>query len=437
MDIITKNTELFGNKNIIKSSDTNKCIPGYYYIHTKNGLKKIKDINDNDKVLTTKGYKNIKKKVVQDKQHLSTIYTSNGEFKCTPNHRMAVVDNIYGYKWVESQNLKEGDILLTVRKPIEGIETILPKNEFSKSKKQVVDLTPDVAWFIGIFNEAGNYNTDYISDSTFVSDLTSFNITVYGFELIETIKNFIRKFDNNAKCSLKRLYDENIYTIVCNSEELSQYFNKYFKYNNNTFEIPSFIKEGTLDIRKAYIAGIIDGNVSNYDKGFVITKTNKVRADELQNICYSCGFETTNIYINNKSSMTNTLKVSTYFSMNVINSIKELHKSINYDDIYHINNSFPVKMVKDFIEDEYNTNIISDIDINNKCVYELFNKLNIDNIKSVNINDFDKYVITLNYCPSVITKVVFDCCMVEETYYIDIENNHEFYCNGYLTNNSV
>jgi ribonucleotide reductase class II len=415
---------------------TKRCLPGYSLVHTKDGLKKIKDIKEGDKVMTSKGYRNVIKKMFQGKQELSTIYTSDGEFKCTPNHRMAVVDNICGYKWVEAQDIKEGDLLLTNRRPIEGVITKLPKNEFHKFYKEQ-ELTPDIAWFIGLFNEAGNYNTDYIDDNTFVCDLTSFNITIYGYELINSIKIIIKKFDNNANCTIKRLYDENIYTILCNSEHLSNYFNKYFKNHKSTVEIPEFIKEGTLDVRKAYIAGIIDGNINNYDNGFVITKTNKKRADDIQALCYSCGFETTNTFINNKSiNMTNILKISTYFSMNVINSIKELHKKINYDDIYHGNSSFPVNMVKDFIEDEYNTDIISDVDINNKCVNDLFNKLNMDNFKRININDFDKHVLTLNYCPSIVTKIVFDICIVEETYDIEVEDKHEFYCNGYLTHNS-
>jgi hypothetical protein len=417
-----------------------KCLPTDSLIHTKKGLKTIADIKDDDKVLTPEGYRNIKNKIIQGKQHLSIIYTGCGEFKCTPNHQIAVIDSITEYKWKEAQYLKEGDILLTTRKPIEGIVTYLPKNEFifDKSDKKDIEVTADVAWFIGIFNEAGNYNTDNISNNTFVCDLNSFNITIYGEDTIDSIKRIIKSFDNNAKCTVKRLYGENIYTIVCNSHHLSDYFNKNFKNHDNYCIIPEFIKEGTLDIRKAYIAGVIDGNINNYDNGFVITKSNIKRVDELQTLCYSCGFETTNIAINsNSSNMSNVLKVTTYFTAHVLNSIIQLHMTINIDDIYHGKCSYPVDMVKDFIEDEYRVfDIISDCDINNKCVNDLFNKLNIDNSKRVNINDFDKHVLTLNYCPTVVKKVVYNNYITEDTFSIELEDNLPFYCNGYLTKNS-
>lgn len=401
------------------------CLPVKSLIHTKKGLKKILDIQENDMVMTSIGYRNIKNIIFQGKQNLATIYTECGEFRCTPNHYMAVIDNITQYKWVEAQDLKEGDRLLTTRKPIEGITTYLPINEFNNSNSNI-EITPDIGWFIGIFNEAGNYNTDYINDNTFICDMSSFNITIYGENVANSIKNIIKLLDNNAKCTIKRLYGENIYTIICNSENLTKYFNKNIK---NNYNIPKFIRESTLDVRKAYIAGIIDGNVNKYDNGFIITNSNKERVDEIQNLCYSCGFETANIFTHKKNTnMSNILKVTTHFTANILNSIKQLHVIINKDDIYDCKNSYPVNMVKNFIEDEYKDDNI----ITNKCIYDLFNKLNIDNVKNITINDFDHYVLTLNYCPVSITKVVFDNYIVEDTYNIEIEDKHEFYCNGYL-----
>jgi len=439
MAFITKNydTSFSYHNNCV---NTKRCLPADSLIHTKNGLIKISDIKEGDMVMTSSGYRKVKSKFTQGKQHLATIYTECGEFKCTRNHRMAVIDSITGYKWIETQDLKIGDMLLTTRKSIDGrFTTYLPVNEFDLSKydnsdKQVIEITADIAWFIGLFNEAGNYNSDNISKNTFVCDLTSFNITVYGNKTIDSIKNIIKIFDNNAKCTVKRLYDENIYTIVCVSDHLSHYFNKNFKNN----EIPTFIKEGTIDVRKAYIAGVIDGNINNYDNGFVITRSNKKKVDEVQALCYSCGLETINIVIsNNRNNMSNVLKVSTYFTAHVLNSIKQLHMIINIDDIYPSNISYPADMVKYFIEDEYKVdNSIRDNDINDKCMKDLFNKLNINNIERVNINDFDIHVLTLIYCPAIITKVVFDNYIVEQTYDIEIEDKHEFYCNGYLTHNS-
>lgn len=406
-------------------------LPANSLIHTKTGIKKLEDVKIGDKVLTSSGYREVKNFFIQGKQHLSTIYTGCGEFKCSPDHLIAVVNNITEYKWVEAKYLQEGDILLTTRRPIEGDITYLPKNEFCFSNKPIIELTPTIAWFIGLFNEAGNYNTDNISDSTFVPDLTSFNITVYNKDCIDSIKSIIKIFDNDAVCTVKRLYDENIYTIVCKKEHLSYYFNKYFKKFDDCDEVPIFIKNSTIDIRMAYITGVIDGNIENYDNGFVITWSNKKRVDELQSLCYSCGLETTNIVVNSRCfNMSNVLKITTYFTANVLNNISQLHMNINIDDIYNGKCSFPVKMVKDFIEDEYEGYESAE------CT-RLCNKLDMDNSEKININDFDNHVLTLNYCPTVVTKVVYDNSYMENSYDIEVDDKHEFYCDGYLIHNTL
>ena len=52
-------------------------------------------MNIGDKVLTYDGtYEDVNMVFIQGKQKLITIKTNDGFFKCTPNHKMAVLTNI-------------------------------------------------------------------------------------------------------------------------------------------------------------------------------------------------------------------------------------------------------------------------------------------------------------------------------------------------------
>ena len=147
----------------VVSGNIRRCLPEDSYVHTKDGLISIKDVEIGQKVLTMYGYNKITDKVMQGKRDLVTIVTEQGTFRCTPNHRMAVLNNNTDtnidnniYIWKTAEDLTLSDKLITSRVAIEGKKTKLPDTKaFS-----VPNLNTDIAWFIGILHSYGHYNQD-------------------------------------------------------------------------------------------------------------------------------------------------------------------------------------------------------------------------------------------------------------------------------------
>ncbi len=319
---------------IVVSGNVRRCLPKGSLIHTKNGLVKIENIKINDEVLTSKGYYKVNNIFNQGIQNLITIKTENGIFKCTKNHKMAVYKDTNNYIWKKAKDLTKNDLLMTTRQEINGYNNLcIHINQKSEELIESEISEEDLAWIIGIYQKTG-------------IDL-------------ETLINITNKFDNNKY----------IYNFI------TSYFenNKFFK------TIPDFIYESTTSIKLAYLAGIIDGIDGNIKNTIVYDKSLKW-IQELQNLCYSCGFETT---VEKSINENYDLKITTKYAKNIIELIPQIIKVLEFDNL----------ILKD---------------TNDLLKYNLVKVLRIEDN-----NDID------------------------ETFDIEVDTVHEFYCNGYLTHNSA
>ena len=316
---------------IVVAGNVRRCLPKGSLVHTNLGLIPIENIKINNKVLTSSGYENVLDVLNQGVQNIITIITEDGEFKCTLNHRMAVYISHDKYEWKMAKYLTKNDLLITSRDPILGTQTaLLPSNELI-----IPELDADIAWMLGLL-----YNTITI-------DLLDSKI--YS-KVVELLKRF--------GIEDKSMYDK-IYTYINNSTSFD--------------EIYDFIKEGYLDIRLGFIAGIIDG-YNSLDNDILCSFSSKKLVLNIQTLCYSCGIETTLI---NNSINCFELKLKTERSKCIVSLIPQLNKKI--------------KFIEDFNQQLYISKVIDILD-NNESV---------------------------------------------ETYDISVDNKHEFFCNGYLTHNSA
>ena len=236
---------------IVVAGNVRRCIPENSLIHTKNGLKKIKNIKIGDQVLTSKGYENVSNVFYQGKQQVIKIITQNGEFKCTPNHKMAVLKNTKEYYWKEAKNLNKNDILMTTREGIIGSYTKLPTSD----DVYIPELDNYIAWFIGIIQSKEPY--EYSNDGKF-----SYKFEENEYTIALRTKNCINKFiDETYDIKLELCCENNSYIVRCVSHYIQNYIFNILKTKENNC-IQKFILESYKDIRLSYIAGIIDGNLS-------------------------------------------------------------------------------------------------------------------------------------------------------------------------------
>lgn len=393
---------------IVVSGNVRRCIPYNSLVHTKNGLIKIKDIQVNDEVLTSDGYHKVNNVFKQGHQEIIKIITYDGEFECTPNHRMAVIRGLDDIEWVEAQYLRDGDILRTSRVSIDGINTRLPYY----NNMNIPELTNAMAWFIGYFHSNGFI---YINDD--IKCNSYFNIYVYdNYDIVNKLLEQIELFNNDLDIRIRKI--KNNYIIECNDYDLTYYLYKNIKTSYEITEIPNYIKQSKENIKLAYLAGVIDSNdLENNKKNLIVSSVNIKWIKDIQLLSYSCGFEV-RIHLNknykehNKNwYVNNFISIDTLHSFNIITNIPELNKSLKYNKKSHKLNGFPLYYLEDLKDRYKNNNIIS-------------------------INNFENKYNKINYCPTKVVRVEYNRDIVD-TYDIEVDDKHEFYCNGYLTHNSA
>jgi hypothetical protein len=309
------------------SGNIRRCIPKNSLVHTYDGLIKIQDIKIGDMVQTSDGYEKVNEIFIQGKQKIINIITEDGEFMCTPNHKIAVIDTNTNYKWIMAKELQLGDNLLTTRVPIVGQKTYLPKSD----DIIIPDLDNDMAWFIGVFSECGYTYSDNIY------------ISLNNYDIVSKLNKQLYKFNINFTVVFNKYRKK--YIIKCISKPLSIYLNKLKRI------IPDCIKTGLYDIRLAYITGVKDSH--NYEE--LIRNKLKKYVLQFQTLCYSCGFETKlNRICTDKHKILYSLITYTEHSTNIITN-----KLVSKKSLYH---TVPVKKIKQFNK-ELET---FDISVNNK-----------------------------------------------------------------------
>ena len=143
-------------------------------------------------------------------------------------------------------------------------------------------------------------------------------------------------------------------------------------------------------------------------------------ARDLQVLLYSCGIESrlnicTVDYPSREGwNRLHRLNLITKHSQSLLDSIPQLHKVMNQTSRSQNANGFPCK---------YET------DSKTKTKFGLYNN------KQFNLDAYDRHYGCSDIVPVSVIRLEDD--KVEKTYDIEVENRHEFICNGYLTHNSA
>lgn len=385
----------------VVAGNVRRCLPGNSMVFVQGGMMPIKDVQVGHQVLTPEGYQTILNKFIQGKQKLIKIITQDGDFKCTPNHRMAVCSSYKNLIWKEAQHLESGDRLLTSRCQLDGTNT----TDTAIPDFPTIKIDNDLAWFLGFFH----YNSDIIGADIFISANTPRKAQKL-YDQLKRIDPTLELFFKNTNTFLpfssfhESTLDKSIpLEISYTSKTLSDYFVKLF-----TDGIPTFVKNLSVDLRLAYLAGIADATMST-ENNCVINTADEQFARDVQNLLYSCGIESRL----KCSEIENTVHLITKRSQRIFSEISQLQKQIRPVKLPNTN-GFPRKF---------------EHDIQRLAKYNLYkNQLDIDS--------YDTEYGETWFTPTEVIEITV-CEDEEDTFDIEVENNHQFFCNGYLTHNSA
>jgi ribonucleotide reductase class II len=267
----------------IVAGNIRRCLPEDALVHTSQGLVPIKDVQIGDLVQTPLGFRKVVNKFDQGFQDVYEIETNATYPRATLNHRQAVLATASGdITWKHVAALAEGDRLMHNNQVLPGTVTHLPPDftairpSQSRTAKALTipALTPEVAWLIG-FTHGDGYvalgRNKHGKPYGRVEWATNGLDTQLVSQIQAKLQAALARFGLTAE--LGSVKGENTVKFVCSSIRLAEYFYQHIKRPNTALEIPSFILQGSVDIRAAYLAGLVDsdGAVNNRPPHLVTT----------------------------------------------------------------------------------------------------------------------------------------------------------------------
>jgi len=411
----------------IHTGGQRRCLPYDAPVFTEEGVKQIKNITVNDKVLTSDGFEKVTNVFSQGMQETIIIKTKQGDFECTPNHKMPIFTSVDTYIWKQAKDLVEGDRLVYVNAGIDGQETKLPSWNYTRPMhsttcKDIVipELTTDVAWFIGYLLGNGHIRIQ--------SKVSKGNVSVACPNEFPTIISKVEKVLSLFGTTVRIKQGNGAYTIVCTeSRQLALYFSQ-FKCPNEDIYIPACIMDGIRELRYAFVAGLFDADGSSKGRPLeVITTVYPSLVTDLRILLNSLGILSTVQFIDRGAianwrdlyavNLSNTVAVREWDRCIATYSLKYTSsRTLGYKTgIFDI--GWPKAMITG-----------STIKIN----YKLWSTSS----KQLPITTYERMT-GKSACLYPIEVLKLTTGRLVDTYDVEVANKHEFVVNGFLTHNSA
>jgi ribonucleotide reductase class II len=417
----------------IVAGNIRRCLPEDALVHTAKGLVAIKDVQVGDLVQTPLGFRKVLNKFDQGMQEVQEIETNATFPRATINHRVAVLADAKGnIRWKYVAALDEGDRLMHSTQILSGNVTHLPEDDteqrpsHSRNAKSITipALTPEVAWLIGFTHGDG-----YVAlgrnkhDKPYGRVEWAMNATQPELcqKLQAKLDQVLAMFGLTATHGV--VNGENTAKTVCTSIRLAEYFHKHIKQPNTVLEVPSFILQGSTDVRSAYLAGLMDsdGAVDNRPP-HLVTSVYRQFVRQVSAVLSSLG-------IAGRISITRPKEQNWQAKYNLtIPALKERYNALIAQHSVKGEIRQGLKMYGFTIAAEMMREVYS---------YSEMRDMGFQGSRSVNSN-YERYIAESDVSMDIPVSVKgLGSQDYVQTYDIEVEEAHCFYCDGYLTHNSA
>ncbi|NJN09575.1 MAG: ribonucleoside-triphosphate reductase, adenosylcobalamin-dependent [Richelia sp. RM1_1_1] len=417
----------------IVAGNIRRCLPEDALVHTSKGLVAIRDVKVGDLVQTPLGFRRVVDKFDQGFQDVYEVETNATLPRATLNHRQAVLADANGtIEWKSMANLVEGDRLLHNKKVLPGTVTNLPI-DFTKSRPLqshtakplfIPQLTPEIAWLVGFTHGDGYvalgrnkhdkpYGRVEWSMNALDTELTTriqqkLDIALAAFKLKAT--HGLIKGENTAKS-------------ICSSIRFAEYFHSYIKQPNTSLQVPDFILQASVDIRAAYLAGLMDsdGAVNNRPPHLVTTVYRKF-IRQVASVLSSLG-------IAGRISVTQPQNQKWQAKYNLkIPALKERYNAL----------ISPHSLKGELKQGQktYGFTVPGAV-MREAYTYSEMREMGFAGNRNVDAN-YERYIAQSDVSLDIpVTVKGLGSYDYVQTYDIEVEEAHCFYCDGYLTHNSA
>lgn len=227
------------------------CLPAGTFVHTRNGLIPIEDVSIGQEVLTAQGYCVVTKTFNNGIRDTVVVQTSHGDWRATSDHPFAVIRDS-SIAWIEAAALRTGDELVVSREVIPGTRTELPRPHASPFV--VPALTPEVAWMLGALH--GDGNVGLTSSNRDNRGGAYIRFAAAELPVVEKFVHVLKLFGMNTK--VRPHPTRQCFFAHATSMNAGHYFHEHFKRPKTVIRVPECIRQGTPEVRGAYLAGVCD-----------------------------------------------------------------------------------------------------------------------------------------------------------------------------------
>jgi ribonucleotide reductase class II len=254
----------------VVAGNIRRCLPEDALVHTAHGLVPIKDVQVGDWVQTPLGFRRVVNKFDQGIQDVYEVQTNGPLPRATINHRMAVLTGIDGtFTWKRLGDLETGDRLLHNTQVLPGTRTTLPADFTANHPQQsraaealtIPSLTTEVAWLIGYTQGDGyvalgrNHHGKPYGRVEWAMHSKATEITS---RIQEKLDRALAQF--GVTVAHGSVQGETTAKSICSSIRLAEYFHRYIKRPHQSLAVPLFILQGTVEVRAAYLGGLMDSD---------------------------------------------------------------------------------------------------------------------------------------------------------------------------------
>ncbi len=417
----------------VVAGNIRRCLPEDALVHTDKGLVAIKDVQVGDWVQTPLGFRRVVNKFDQGVQDVYAVETNGPLPRATLNHRVAVLADANGeVQWKRVDQLEVGDRLMHNTQILPGTVTTLPvdftaeRPDRSRTAKELTipTLTADVAWLIGYTHGDGyvalgrNKHGKPYGRVEWAMDA---NDAVLTQGLQGKLDRALAQFGLTATHGT--VNGENTAKSVCSSIRLAEYFHRSIKQAAQPLTVPTFILQGSIDIRAAYLAGLMDSDGAlNNRPPHLVTTVYPTFARQVTAVLSSLG-------IAGRVKLTRPQKDSWQAKYNVtIPAFKGQYNSLVAPHSIKGELRQGLKM--------YGFTVPAPL-MRQMYTYSEMRGMGFEGSRQVDAN-YERYIAEadINLDIPVTVKGIGSYTSIQ-TYDIEVEEAHCFYCDGYLTHNSA
>ncbi len=283
----------------VVAGNVRRCLPEGALVHTKGGLVPIERIAVGTEVLTSDGYHQVTEAIRQGTQQLVTVTTQMGEFRCTPNHRVAVMTAPRVHVFKQAQELVAGDRLVFVEQCIPGLDTTLPSWKYIKPEHSttcqditIPELDARMGWFLGMVAGDGYVFANRENNGMNGCVMVAVGNDEYHDQIAGRVREAFTRFSVNYS-EVEPKAADNCRKIRASSKQLAWYFDEHFKQPRIPLRVPRCVLEGRPEVRGAYVAGLLDADGCVKTRPAVlVTSAYPAFLKEVQSVYASLGIPT-------------------------------------------------------------------------------------------------------------------------------------------------